>query len=151
MSNHDQGTGEGRHSLDAEDVRPFFSRGDYRSVYDLIVELPFYRRAMDLHMQWIRWIKTSGPIIIDVGGGAALGPPRRGACAMMPTYIFSTSTRLWQSKRGNTACRMALMVGGRRHRPRRVHEGLGGDPAAMPHSPTTGSNSIPGPTEAFTV
>ena len=59
-------------SIDSEDVRPFSSRGSYQTVYDIIQELPFYRRAMALHMQWIRSIKTSHPLIVDAGGGTGI-------------------------------------------------------------------------------
>jgi SAM-dependent methyltransferase len=58
--------------LDAEDVRPFSSRGRYRTVYDIIVELPFYRHAIELHMRWIRSIAIARPRIIDAGGGIGI-------------------------------------------------------------------------------
>ena len=36
-----------------EDVKPFSRQGLYQAVYDIIEELPFYRAATALHMQWI--------------------------------------------------------------------------------------------------
>ncbi len=59
-------------SLNPDDTQPFSTAGVYQTVYDIIVELPFYRHALDLHMQWIRSIKTSRhPVIIDAGAGLA--------------------------------------------------------------------------------
>lgn len=72
MSDHDKRAEEGSETVDAADVRPFSSRGGYQPVYNIIVELPFYRHAMDLHMQWIHSIAASSPIIIDAGGGSGI-------------------------------------------------------------------------------
>jgi len=72
MSDRDGHTGKGGKIFEAEDVRPFSGRGRYQSVYDVIVELPFYCHAMDLHMQWIRSIDTAHPLIIDAGGGSGI-------------------------------------------------------------------------------
>ena len=56
----------------ADGTEPFFERGSYRSVYDIIVELPFYRRAMNFHMSWIRSIQTPRPLIVEAGGGTGI-------------------------------------------------------------------------------
>ncbi len=72
MSDRDERPEQDNDILDADDVRPFSSRGRYQTVYDIIMELPFYRHAMDLHMQWIRSIEASGPIVIDAGGGSGI-------------------------------------------------------------------------------
>ncbi len=58
--------------LDTEDVRPFSGRGRYQTVYDIIIELPFYRHATQLHMRWIRSIAAARPLIIDAGGGIGI-------------------------------------------------------------------------------
>ena len=52
--------------------QPFSRQGAYPAVYDIIVELPFYRRATGLHMQWIRSIKAPRPLIIEAGGGTGI-------------------------------------------------------------------------------
>lgn len=72
MSDHEHRPEEGSRIGDAADVRPFSSQGRYQTVYDLIVELPFYHDAMDLHMQWVLAIGTPSPVIIDAGGGSGL-------------------------------------------------------------------------------
>ncbi len=72
MSDFDRPAGPPNDALDAEDVRPFSSRGRYQTVYEIIVELPFYRHAMELHMRWIRSIDTAAPLIIDAGGGIGI-------------------------------------------------------------------------------
>jgi len=53
-------------------TQPFSRQGAYHTVYDIIVKLPFYRHATDLHMQWIRSIKTPRPLIIEAGGGTGI-------------------------------------------------------------------------------
>ena len=127
MSDHDQGTGKGRHSLDAENVRPFSSRGDYQSVYDLIVELPSYRRAMDLHMPSIRSIKTSGPIITDASGGGIMSAEARRVRHDADVYLFDVNPAMAEQARKHGVPNGA--DGRWLTAPptvRRVHEGLGG-------------------------
>ncbi|PYR48589.1 MAG: hypothetical protein DMF89_15260 [Acidobacteria bacterium] len=53
-------------------TEPFSRQGSYRAVYHIIAELPFYRQATDLHMQWIRSIKNPRPLIIEAGGGTGI-------------------------------------------------------------------------------
>ncbi len=72
MSDSDRSPEARKDVLDTEDVRPFSSQGRYQTVYDVIVELPFYRQAVDLHMLWIRQIETASPLIIDAGGGVGI-------------------------------------------------------------------------------
>jgi len=55
-----------------EDVKPFSRQGLYQAVYDIIEELPFYRAATALHMQWIRSIASRRPLVIEAGGGTGL-------------------------------------------------------------------------------
>ena len=55
-----------------EDVKPFSPRGLYHAVYDIIQELPIYRTATMLHMQWIRSIAASHPVVIEAGGGTGI-------------------------------------------------------------------------------
>lgn len=50
-------------------VEPFSSRGRYVHDYDLILFLPFYLKAMNLHARWVRDIQAANPIVIDAGGG----------------------------------------------------------------------------------
>lgn len=72
MSARDERADVPKNLVDSKDVRPFSSQGCYHTVYDIILELPFYRQAMDLHMDWIRSIEVYGPLIIDAGGGSGI-------------------------------------------------------------------------------
>jgi ubiquinone/menaquinone biosynthesis C-methylase UbiE len=100
MRDRDKGREEGRSILDAEDVRTFSGRGNYPSVYDIIVELPFYRRAIDLHMQWIRSIEISGPLIIDAGGGSGImSVEARRARPDADVYLFDVNPAMAEQAR----------------------------------------------------
>jgi len=54
------------------DVKPFSSQGTYQAVYDIIVELPFYRDAMALHIKWMSHLTQGRPVIIEAGGGTGI-------------------------------------------------------------------------------
>lgn len=102
---------QGKHIVDAEDVRPFSSAGRYQTVYDIIMELPFYRHAMNLHMQWIRSIEAAGPVVIDAGGGTGIMTAEaRRVRRDADVYLFDVNPAMVEQarKRGVPSNRTAL-------------------------------------------
>ncbi len=61
---------------------PFGKSGTYHQDYDLILHLPIYVQAMNLHLKWVREVSVASPVIFDAGGGT--GIMQRAASQMRP-------------------------------------------------------------------
>jgi len=88
-----------------EDVKPFSRQGLYQAVYDIIEELPFYRAATALHMQWIRSIASRRPLVIEAGGGTGLmNAEARRVRRDADVYLLDINPAMAEPKRQNRRC-----------------------------------------------